>query len=317
MRIFRHFEDVPPDMRGGAVAIGNFDGVHLGHRAVIGEAGVIARAEAPAMPWGVLTFEPHPRLFFKPDLPPFRLTPLRIKARHVAALGVDFMLVLHFDAALAKLDAEAFVAKVIVDALGARHVVAGYDFVFGRGRRGDCHLILGMGEASGFGFTCVPAVTDPEGGGPYSSTRVRERLVAGDPRGAATLLGRPFEIEGRVEHGDARGQAIGFPTANLPLGEYQRPATGVYAVRAGIDRGADTDWRAGVANLGRRPTFGGEDVLLEVHLFDTDEALYGRHLRVQLIAFLRPERRFDGVDALKAQIRDDCRHARRVLDGLS
>ncbi len=316
MRIFRHFEDLTPEVRGGAVAVGNFDGVHLGHRAVVGGAGAIARAGTPPAPWGVLTFEPHPRLFFKPDQPPFRLTPLRIKARHVEALGVDFMLVLHFDHALASLDADTFVTEVIVGALDARHVVAGHDFVFGRGRRGDGNLLLRMGGEAGFKVTRVPPVTGPDGAA-YSSTRVRERLAAGDPRGAEALLGRPFEIEGRVEHGDARGREIGFPTANLPLGEYQRPALGVYAVRAGIDLGRDTLWRDGVANLGRRPTFDGHDTLLEAHLFDTREDLYGRHLRVRLIEYLRPERRFDGIDALKAQIAEDCARARAILDGLS
>ena len=203
MQIFRHFNELPPQVKGGAVAIGNFDGVHLGHQEVIGEAGSIARSAG--VPWGVLTFEPHPRALFQPDAPPFRLTPFRIKARHVEALGVDFMVCLHFDADFSKLAADGFVKKVVVDGLAAHHIISGYDFVFGQGRKGNCQLLLQMGSDDGFGFSCVPPVKDA-GGVPYSSTRVRDYLLAADPRGAAAVLGRPFEIEGRVEHGDARGR---------------------------------------------------------------------------------------------------------------
>ena len=310
MRIYRHFTELPDDARGAAVAVGNFDGVHRGHQAVIGEAGRIARDHG--LPWAVLSFEPHPRSLFRPDDPPYRLTPFRIKTRHVEALGVDEMVVLHFDAALAALTAEDFVQQVLVEGLGARHVVAGYDFVFGKGRGGDCDLLLHTGRDAGFDFTAVGAVKD-EGGDIFSSTRVRDCLRKGDTRGAAAILGRPFEIEGRIEHGDGRGHKIGFPTANLHLGEYLRPAGGVYAVRAGIDRGAETVWHAGVANLGVRPTFGGEDMVLETHLLDFDEDLYGAHLRVALIEHIRPERKFDGIEALKAQIEADIEAAREIL----
>ncbi len=312
MRIFRHYDELPADARGAAVAVGNFDGVHRGHQAVIGEAGRIARSAG--MPWAVLTFEPHPRTVFKPDGEPFRLTPFRIKARHIEALGVDELFVLHFDLEFSRRPAEDFVEGVLVAGLGARHVVSGYDFVFGHGRRGDCDLLLHEGRDAGFDVTCVAAVNDGDGR-PYSSTRVRQCLVAADPRGAAHVLGRPFEIEGRVEHGDARGHAIGFPTANLHFAEYLRPAVGVYAVRAGIDQGTHTQWHDGVANLGRRPTFAGTDLVLEAHLFDFDGDLYGQHLRVALIDYLRPETKFDGVDALKAQITADCTRASEILAG--
>ena len=309
MHVFRHFENLPDEVRGASVAVGNFDGVHLGHQAVIGEAGRVARDQG--IPWAVLSFEPHPRSLFTTDQEPFRLTPFRIKARHVEALGVDNMIILHFDHEFAGLSADDFVKKVLVKGLGARHVVSGYDFVFGHKRAGNCELLLHKGKEEGFDFTCVSAVDDGET--IYSSTRVRRCLKAGDPRGAANLLGRPFEIEGRVEHGDARGRTIGFPTANLHLGEYLRPALGVYAVRAGIDEGADTRWLEGVANFGNRPTFDKNDTIFEVHLFDFDGDLYGRHLRIALVDFLREEKKFDGLDDLKAQIALDSDNARQIL----
>ena len=309
MHVFRHFENLPDEVRGASVAVGNFDGVHLGHQAVIGEAGRVARDQG--IPWAVLSFEPHPRSLFTSDQEPFRLTPFRIKARHVEALGVDNMIILHFDHEFAGLSADDFVKKVLVEGLGARHVVSGYDFVFGHKRAGNCELLLHKGKEEGFDFTCVSAVDDGET--IYSSTRVRRYLKVGDPRGAANLLGRPFEIEGRVEHGDARGRTIGFPTANLHLGEYLRPASGVYAVRAGIDEGADTKWLEGVANFGNRPTFDKKDTIFEVHLFDFDDDLYGRHLRIALVDFLREEKKFDELDDLKAQIALDSDNARQIL----
>ena len=209
MKIFRHFENLPVEVRGASVAIGNFDGVHLGHRAVIGEAGRIARDQG--IPLAVLSFEPHPRSLFVPAGEPFRLTPFRTKAQHIGDLGVDNLIVLHFDEAFARISADDFIKRVLVEGLGARHVVSGYDFVFGHKRAGNCELLLHKGQEEGFGFTCVSAIDDGEM--VYSSTRVRECLKAGDPRAAALLLGRNFEIYGRVEHGDARGRTIGFPTA--------------------------------------------------------------------------------------------------------
>ncbi|QJE74887.1 bifunctional riboflavin kinase/FAD synthetase [Aerophototrophica crusticola] len=310
MKLFRHTTDLPPDARGVAVALGNFDGVHRGHRAVIGAA-----QEAAAklgVPSAVLTFEPHPRALFKPDQPPFRLTPFRIKARLVEALGVDALFSVHFDRAFSQQSAEAFVESVLVQGLGARHVVAGYDFVFGHNRGGDMAFLRAAGERFGFGVTEVRPVADPSGI-IFSSTKVRELLQAGEAEAAAAILGHPFEVEGRVEHGDKRGRTIGFPTANVELGEYVRPRFGVYAVRAGVDLGGQTVWHDGVANLGRRPTVGGAVERLEVHLFDFDGDLYGRHLRVRLLHFLRPEMKFDGLDHLKAQIARDAGAARAWL----
>ena len=310
MRIYRHYDALPADARGAAVAIGNFDGVHPGHQTVIHEAGLIAGDMC--RPWAVLTFEPHPRAFFTPGSEPFRLTPFRSKARRIAELGADLLIVQRFDKAFSSLPAEDFVNTVLVDGLGAGHVVSGYDFVFGHKRGGNCELLLAMGAKKGFGFTAVNAQTDSSGEA-YSSTRVRERLGDADPRGAAAILGRDFEIEGRVERGEARGKSIGFPTANIPLGAYLRPALGVYAVRAAIEQENGEIWLDGVANIGVRPTFGGDGVVLEVFLFDFDDDLYGKRLRVRLVDFLRPEKKFDGVDDLKAQIAQDSAKAQKIL----
>jgi riboflavin kinase/FMN adenylyltransferase len=310
MKLFRDYENLPDEVRGSSIAIGNFDGVHLGHRAVIGEAGRIAHGQG--IPWTVLSFEPHPRSLFSPDNEPFRLTPFKTKAHLIEELGVDNLIVLYFDRHLANLSADDFVMKVLVEGLDARHVVSGYDFVFGNKRAGNCELLLHKGKDHGFDFTCVSAVDD--GKIVYSSTNIRDFLKSGNPLAAAKLLGRPFEIDGRVEHGDKRGQTIGFPTANLFLGEHLNPAHGVYAIRAAIGDGANTKWQDGVANYGSRPTFNKKDTIFEAHLFDFDGDLYGHYLRVALIDFLREVKKFNGLDDLKVQIAIDCSKARQVLN---
>lgn len=312
MEIFRHYNALPVDVHGAAVAIGNFDGVHRGHQAVIAEAGHVA--SAMGAPWAVLTFEPHPRSIFQPGAEPFRLTPFRSKVRTVRELGVDIMVVLNFDKEFSQRSAENFVHDVLVGGLKARHVVSGYDFVFGHGRKGNCELLLRRGQEEGFHFTAVRAVED-ENGEVFSSTRVRQLLRAGKPQEARDILGRPFEIEGIVATGERRGRAIGTPTANLPMGDYLRPELGVYAVRVGMDVEGATIWYDGVANLGRRPTFDGEEVLLEAHIFDFDRDLYGKHIRVALVEYLRAEKKFDGLEALKAQIAIDGDQARKILSG--
>ncbi|HSY87577.1 MAG TPA: bifunctional riboflavin kinase/FAD synthetase [Verrucomicrobiae bacterium] len=312
MRLFRHHTEIPVEARGAVVALGNFDGLHLGHQKVIGEALRLA-AELDA-PCGVLTFEPHPRAYFQPDKPAFRLTPFRIKLRQLEAIGVDYLYLLSFDRAMAQRSPESFIVEVLGQGLEPIHLVVGYDFVFGKGRSGNAAMLGDLGRAAGFAVTSVPAAADAEGV-VYSSTKVRERLAAGDPLGAARILGRPWEIEGRVESGDKRGRLLGFPTANVAIGGYLQPALGVYAVKAGIDEGRGTRWLDGVANLGRRPTVGGTRVQLETHLFDFAADLYGRHLRVALIDFIRPERKFDGLEALKAQIAADSAEARARLAG--
>ena len=312
MRLFRHHTEIPVEARGAVVALGNFDGLHLGHQKVIGEALRLA-GELDA-PCGVLTFEPHPRAYFQPDKPAFRLTPFRIKLRQLDAIGVDYLYLLSFDRAMAERSPESFIVEVLGQGLEPIHLVVGYDFVFGKGRSGNAAMLGDLGHAAGFAVTSVPAAADGEGV-VYSSTKVRERLAAGDPLGAARVLGRPWEIEGRVESGDKRGRLLGFPTANVAIGGYLQPALGVYAVKAGIDEGRGTRWLDGVANLGRRPTVGGTRVQLETHLFDFAGDLYGRHLRVALIDFIRPERKFDGLEALKAQIAADSAEARARLAG--
>jgi riboflavin kinase/FMN adenylyltransferase len=327
MRIHRHAEHLPAAARGSVVALGNFDGVHRGHQAVIGEA--VRRARAGGTTASVLTFEPHPRRYFKPDTPPFLLTRFRTKARVVAGLGVDHLFVLRFNRDLANLSAETFIDEILLAGLDAGHVVVGYDFVFGKGRAGRPETLRDRLAARGVGTTVMPAVTASvdlpatEGEADafvVSSTGVRDALKGGDPRAAARLLGRTFEIEGRVQRGDRRGRLIGFPTANLWLGDYLRPALGVYAVRVAVTEAHDsalTDnvaWHEGVANLGVRPTFGGlAEPRLEVHLFEFDGDLYGRRLRVALVEFLRPEQKFAGLDALRAQIAKDAEAARRAL----
>ena len=277
-----------------------------------------------------------------PGQPPFRLTPFRAKARLIEAMGVDILIVQRFNKAFSMLEAKDFVLGALVKGINASHIVSGYDFVFGHNRSGHCDLLLAMGEKEGFGFTAVNAIKD-ETGEAYSSTRVRERLMAGDPRGAAVVLGRDFEIEGRVIRGENRGRGIGFPTANLTLGSALRPVNGVYAVRVAIQeartgeartginkqeapgeaarpgvspgnkKSGEEQWLPGVANLGVRPTFGGDGIVLEVFLFDFDDDLYAKRLRVRLIDYLRPEKKFDGIDDLKAQIALDCDKAKEIL----
>lgn len=309
MRIFRHATAAGVD-RGAVLAIGNFDGVHLGHQTVIAEAR--ARARAAGAGFAVLTFEPHPRSVFQPGIAPFRLTPFRDKARGLAELGVELLVAHRFDLAFAQKSAEDFVRGILVEGLGARHVVVGYDFVFGNRRRGTPAVLRELGQTLGFGVSVVDPVTSATGA-VYASTRIRDHLAAGRPREAAALLGRPWEIGGRVMTGDRLGRTIGFPTANIGLRDYLRPAAGVYAVRVGIEDGGATRWHDGAANLGWRPTVGGRDLRLEAHLFDFAGDLYGRRLRVAFIDHLRSEQRFSGLDELKAQIAADCAHARAAL----
>ena len=309
MRILRNYKDVPAQFRGAVAVIGNFDGVHRGHRAVIVQAGAIARGlDAPL---AVLTFEPHPREFFAPQAPPFRLTPFRTKAHLLQEIGVDLLLAIHFDRALSLKPADVFVRDVLVDGMHARHVVVGYDFAFGHKRSGNAARLKAIAAELEFEVSTVAPVGD--GGLVYSSTQIRDCLWQGRPRQAADLLGHWWEIESHVQPGDRRGRQLGFPTANFTTDGYVEPAFGVYAVRVGEEGDGGVVWRDGVANLGRRPTFGKEDTVLEVHLLDFAGDLYGKLLRVAFVDFIRPERKFDGLDALKAQIGADTQTARRML----
>jgi riboflavin kinase/FMN adenylyltransferase len=307
MRIFHHWQDLPDDARGATIALGNFDGVHLGHASVIRAA----HAARPDAPLAVLTFEPHPREVFRPDDPPFRLTLSAERADALAGLGVNLLYELPFNPDFSLMTAETFVADVLHRGLAARHLVSGADFAFGHRRGGDAGFLAARAEALGMGLTLVPPVTDAQG--PLSSTRIRRALQDGYPQRATMELGRPWAIRGIVAHGDKRGRTIGFPTANVALGRHLEPARGVYAVTVRLEGGATYP---GVANIGRRPTVNaGPESRLEVNLFDFDADIYGVEITVALHAYIRPEVRFSGLDALKAQIAADAAEARRLLAG--
>ena len=296
----------PAELRGGVVALGNFDGFHLGHQAVVGRA--VERARAEGRPALVATFDPHPVRFFRPDAPPFRLTTLDQRERMFAASGADATVVFRFDATLAALTAEQFVAERLVAALGGGGVVTGEDFTFGYAKAGNTTVLAKLGAKYGFAAeTVAPVALDDV---PVSSSRIREALQAGNPREAARLLTRPFTIEGVVRHGDKLGRTIGYPTANLDLGPYLRPAYGIYAVRGRLPDGRMLD---GAANLGVRPTFDPPKELLEPYFFDFAGDLYGQRIEVELVEYLRPEAKFDGLEALTAQMERDCARARAVL----
>ncbi|QPQ55010.1 bifunctional riboflavin kinase/FAD synthetase [Allosphingosinicella flava] len=297
---------VPEHLHGGIVALGNFDGFHLGHQAVVGRA--VERARAEGRPALVATFDPHPVRHFRPDTPPFRLTTLDQRQRLFAEAGADAMLVFHFDGELASVTAEDFVTDRLLARIGAAGVVTGEDFTFGKGRGGDTGVLRAMGEEHGFSVdTVAPVLND---GLAVSSSRIREALQVGDCETAARLLTRPFAIEAIVEHGDKRGRAIGYPTANMSLGKYLRPAFGIYAVRGRLPNGRSLD---GAASLGIRPMFDPPKELLEPYFFDFSGNLYGQRVEVELISYLRPEAKFHDMDALIRQMDADCIEARRRL----
>lgn len=296
--------------RGSVVAIGNFDGVHRGHAHVVATAGEAARALR--VPLAAAVFAPHPRRWFQPDAEHFRLTTDAQRARALAGLGVERLHALPFDADMAGMTDADFAERVLADGIGARHVVAGFDFSFGAGRTGDGDLLRLYGERFGFGVTVVDPVADDEGR-KLSSTAVRLALEAGRPEEAAVILGRPFAIEGEVVWGRQLGRTLGFPTANVPLGDYVRPRFGIYATRTRLRDGRVLN---GVTNIGENPTVGGNEARLEAWLFDFDADLYGQTIETELIAFLRPEERFDSVDALTTQVMRDAETARRLFAAL-
>jgi riboflavin kinase/FMN adenylyltransferase len=305
MRIFHDWRGLPDDARGASVALGNFDGVHLGH------AGVIRAAHAarPDAKLAVLTFEPHPREYFRPQDPPFRLTLAHEKAQALEACGVELLYQLDFDEAFSHLTAGQFITDILHHGLGAAHLACGADFAFGHRRGGDVAVLAAGAEPHGIGLAIVPPVADAQG--PISSTRIRRLLQDGYPERAATLLGRPHTIRGEVTHGDARGRTIGFPTANIFLLQHIEPARGVYAITARLPDGVLVK---GVANIGLRPTVGGLESRLEAHLFDFTADLYGQTLTIALHHFLREEKKFASFDALKTQILQDAAQARAMLD---
>ncbi|ODU60962.1 MAG: riboflavin biosynthesis protein RibF [Acetobacteraceae bacterium SCN 69-10] len=305
MRIFRDWRALPAEARGATVALGNLDGVHLGHAQVVRAA----HAARPDAPLAALTFEPHPRELFRPDDPPFRLTLSAERADALARLGVQTVFELPFDREFSLMTAEAFVAEVQHGGFGVAHLACGPDFAFGHRRGGDVAFLAARAEALGIGLSVVPPLSDEAG--PLSSTRIRRALQDGYPDRANAALGRAWAIRGIVAHGDKRGRTIGFPTANIALGRHLEPARGVYAVTVTLPDGRVVK---GVANIGRRPTVNeGPESRLEVNLFDFDADLYGQELSVALHAFLRGERRFGGLDELRAQIGADAVEARSIL----
>lgn len=299
-------DPIPDALRGGIAALGNFDGFHLGHQAVAGEA--IAQAKAEGRPAIIATFDPHPVRYFTPDAPPFRLTTLDQRQRLFEAAGADAMLVFEFDAELAGTSAEDFIDKLLIERLGLAGIVTGEDFTFGKKRGGNINVLRQRGGAQGLSNRAVGPVTDA--GGVISSSRIRDGLRSGDLATANRLLTRPFAVEAPVQHGDKNGRLLGFPTANMDLGKYLRPRYGVYAVRGRLPDGRLLD---GAANVGIRPQFEPPKELLEPHFFDFSEDLYGQTIEVEFHAFLRPEGKYDSLDALIAQIAKDCEDAKAAL----
>lgn len=308
MHVHHHWTGIGPAHRGASVAMGNFDGVHLGHQAVI----ALAARQGP--PLGIVTFEPHPREFFAPAAPPFRLMNAGARTHRLEKLGVTEIYELPFDATLSGMEAETFVAKVLVAGLGVAHVTVGADFCFGKGRKGNVETLAREGARHGFGVTVAGLVE--ESGAQISSTAIRAALSAGRPRDAARMLGHWHRIEGPVLHGEKRGRELGVPTANMGVDGLHLPKFGVYAVKADVLTGPQAGSYGGAASIGIRPMFGENHPNLETHLLDFEGDLYGQHLSVALIDYLRPEMTFDGLPALIAQMHADCDKAREILAAL-
>lgn len=308
MHIHRAWTGLPASARGATVAMGNFDGIHRGHRAVLDAA----RAARPDAPLGVVTFEPHPRQVFAPDSPPFRLMDATARANRLARLGVSQLFELPFGPVLAGLTPEAFARDVLAHGLGVVHVSIGADFRFGHKRAGDAAVLADLGRQLGFGVTAVP-LSGLAGDEPASSTAIREALAEGRPRDAERMLGHWHRIEGPVLHGEKRGRELGYPTANMSVADRLLPKLGVYAVLVEVLGGPHRGSYRGVASLGVRPMFGDNAPNLETYIFDFSGDLYGAELSVALVEYLRPEQTFDSLDALIAQMREDEARARKVL----
>ncbi|WP_299778066.1 bifunctional riboflavin kinase/FAD synthetase [uncultured Roseobacter sp.] len=310
MKIIRDYQFVAPENRGASAAIGNFDGVHLGHQSVID----LARSAEPAAPLGIVTFEPHPRSFFAPDAPPFRLMGPEARASRLEKLGVQRLYELNFNAALAALSPEEFARKVISDGFGLRHVIVGADFCFGKGRAGTAEHLQAFGQEMGFGVTIAPLIAHSDH--TVSSTAIRTALSDGNPRLAAKMLGHWHRIEGPVIGGEQRGRELGYPTANMSIDGLHPPAFGVYAVLVDVLEGPHQGSYHGVASMGVRPMFGENRPNLETFIFDFKGDLYGTPLSVGLVEHLRPEEKFDGLEALIAQMDADSARARNILSAL-
>jgi riboflavin kinase/FMN adenylyltransferase len=308
LRVIRGWKDLQAGDRGAALAMGSFDGVHRGHQRVIALA---AKAAGQlAAPLGVITFDPHPRVYFRPNEPAFRLMRPDQQARALEALGVDILYVLPLDPELANMTDREFAARVLHEGLGARHVAVGFDNSFGKDRTGSPETMRAYGQEMGFGVSVAEPVADGEGE-KFSSTAVRDALREGHPEVAAAILGRPFAIEGAVQRGRQLGRKLGFPTANIPLADYVTPRFGVYATRTRLPDGREIP---GVANIGVNPTVDGVTIpLLEVWLFDFDEDIYDQVIETDLVAFLRPEEKFESLDVMTAQVMRDAQAARDLL----
>lgn len=310
MRIIRDYQFVEAQDRGASAAIGNFDGVHIGHQSVI----ALAKNAAPGAPLGIITFEPHPREYFAPKSPPFRLMRRGARGHRLEKLGVDKLYELNFNAALAGLTPEEFARNVLSEGLGVAHVVVGADFCFGKGRAGNADDLVRFGREMGFGVTVAPLLEQSEN--TVSSTAIRTALSEGRPREAAAMLGHWHRIEGAVIGGEQRGRDLGFPTANMSIEGLHPPAFGVYAVLVDVLDGPHKGSYRGAASLGVRPMFGGEVPNIETYLFDFSGDLYGATLSVGLVDYLRPEMNFESLDALIAQMDGDCARARDILGTL-
>jgi riboflavin kinase/FMN adenylyltransferase len=307
MRIIRDTQFIRPEDRGASVAIGNFDGVHLGHQAVI----EMARVAMPDAPLGVLTFEPHPREYFAPDAAPFRLMNAAAKANRLEKIGVQRLYELNFNPSLAGLTAEEFARDIIADGLGLRHVVVGSDFKFGKGRAGDVTMLQAFGKTYGFGVTIAGLVAG--GSGQVSSTNIRTALSEGKPLLAAEMLGHWHRIEGEIIRGDQRGRELGYPTANMSIDGLHQPKLGVYAVEVDVLTGPHKGSYRGAASIGVRPMFGVNTPNCETFLFDFKGDLYGEQLSIALVEYLRGEEKFDDLDTLIVQMGADCARAREIL----
>ena len=309
MKIIRHVDQFADECRGSVIVLGNFDGFHKGHQKVIGTAGKIAAEMNTTL--SVLSMEPHPRLFFNPAQKEFRLNSFRTKAHLLESFGVDHFIVLPFDKNLATMAAQDFVMDVLLEKIGALHIVVGYDYCFGAGRRGGVNVLGWMSEMEQFGLTVVTKVMEDDH--TYSSSNIRSTLKDGDVRKVADRLGHWWHVEGHVKRGDQRGRTIDFPTANLTLDGYIEPKYGVYAVRVIIEDGEHHGTWDAIANVGRRPTFNKEDVLLESHIFDFKGDIYERPVKVEFVDFIRDEMKFNGLDELRKQIEKDCIVAKNLL----
>ena len=305
MAVYADFRGLSAEARGASIALGNFDGLHMGHQAVIAAA-----RQAGGGAFAVATFEPPPRAYFRPSDPPFRIFRPERRNAKILSTGAAAVFELPFNGEMAAMTDEQFVREVLVDGLGVSHISVGFDFRFGRGRMGHATRLSSLGRALGFGVTIVEEIQNA--GEKASSTAIRQALRAGEPELAADLLGSPWVADGLVEAGERNGRNLGFPTANIQLGQLVHPKHGVYAVRARISQ--EGDWLPGVANFGRTPTTGLRDPLLETHIFDFDRDIYGQWLEVQLVAYLRPELKFDSVDDMVVQMGLDAADAKAALN---